>query len=92
MEDQRPLRTNTISISSRTGLQDNATHVERTSLKSDIPRRALATPRTALETMWVMGDVTLIESKDAMLIRNPITPYKNSQRINNTVRGKGCAQ
>lgn len=81
MEDQRPLHTNTISILSWTGLQDNGTYVERNSLKSDIPRRALATPRTALETIWVMGDVTLIESKDAMLIKNPITPYTTVSKL-----------
>jgi hypothetical protein len=32
------------------------------------------TPRTADDIMWVMGDVTLIESKLAMLIRKPMTP------------------
>ena len=33
-----------------------------------------ATPRTAEETMCVIGDVTLMESRLAMLIKNPMTP------------------
>jgi hypothetical protein len=45
------------------------------SWKSHIPRRDAATPRTAEETMCVMGEVTLIERRLAMLIRNPSTPW-----------------
>jgi hypothetical protein len=45
-----------------------------TSENNHIPRREAATPRTAEETMCVMGDVTLIESKLARLIMKPTTP------------------
>ena len=33
------------------------------------------TPRTAEETMWVMGEVTLIDNKLARLIKKPKTPW-----------------
>ena len=46
------------------------------SLNNSIANRDPATPRTADDTMCVMGEVTLIESKLAMLIKKPMTPYK----------------
>jgi hypothetical protein len=51
------------------------TYVLRTSPKTHIPSTAPATPRTALETMWVIGEVTLIDSRLAKLIKKPSTPY-----------------
>lgn len=44
------------------------------SWKSQRPRREAATPRTAEETIWVMGEVTLIDRRLAILIKNPRTP------------------
>jgi len=44
------------------------------SWKSQAPRIDAATPRTAEETMWVMGEVTLMESRLAMFIKKPRTP------------------
>ena len=46
-----------------------------TSLKSHTPNIEAATPRTADETMWVMGEVTLIDNKLAMLIKKPNMPW-----------------
>jgi hypothetical protein len=37
-------------------------------------RTEAATPRTAEDTMWVMGEVTLMESRLARLIMKPSTP------------------
>lgn len=42
----------------------------------DIPKSEAATPRTADETMWVIGEVTLIERRLAMLMRKPVAPYQ----------------
>lgn len=73
IEDIRPLFIDVcvgLRIEERLG-----TYELRTSLNSHAPRRAPATPRTALETMWVIGDVTLIERRLAILIKNPSTPY-----------------
>ena len=50
------------------------TYVLMMSLKSQTPSIDAATPRTADETMCVMGEVTLIESKLAMLIKKPNIP------------------
>lgn len=50
------------------------THVVMMSWKSHMPRRDAATPRTADETMCVIGEVTLMESRLAMLMRKPKTP------------------
>ena len=50
------------------------TYVVMISWNSHIPRSDAATPRTAEETICVMGEVTLIESRLAMLMRNPNTP------------------
>lgn len=44
------------------------------SLKSHTPRRDAATPRTADETMCVIGDVTLIDIRLARLMRKPNAP------------------
>ena len=51
------------------------------SWKSHLPRREAATPRTAEETMCVMGEVTLIESRLAMLMRKPRTPCATTVQI-----------
>jgi hypothetical protein len=51
------------------------TYLLRKSPKTHIPSTAPATPRTALETMWVIGEVTLIDSRLAKLIKKPSTPY-----------------
>lgn len=40
-----------------------------------MPRSEAATPRTAEDTICVIGEVTLIDSKLAMLIKKPKTPY-----------------
>ncbi len=47
------------------------------SWKSHTPRRDAATPRTAEETICVMGEVTLIDIKLARLMRKPNAPYGN---------------
>ena len=44
------------------------------SWKIQTPRKDAATPRTADETMCVIGEVTLMESKEARLIRKPKVP------------------
>ena len=53
---------------------DQCTNVVIISLNNFIANSDPATPRTADDTMCVMGEVTLIESKLAMLIRKPTTP------------------
>lgn len=45
-----------------------------TSLNTQTPRKDAATPRTADETMCVIGDVTLMERRLAILIKKPIIP------------------
>jgi hypothetical protein len=50
------------------------TYKVMTSWKSHIPRRVANTPRTADVTMCVMGEVTLMERRAAMLIKNPSVP------------------
>lgn len=52
------------------------TNVVMISWNNAIAKRDPATPRTADDTMCVMGEVTLIESKLAILIRKPTTPLK----------------
>lgn len=47
-----------------------------TSWNNHIPSTEAATPRTAEETMWVMGEVTLMERRLAMLIIKPRIPYE----------------
>lgn len=59
------------------------TYTEMISLNNDQPRIDAATPRTADETICVMGEVTLMESKLAMLIKNPKTPYINQKATDN---------
>jgi len=44
------------------------------SWNNHIPRREAATPRTAEEIMCVIGEVTLIERRLAMLMRKPNKP------------------
>jgi hypothetical protein len=58
-----------------------------TSWNNRIPRSDAATPRTAEETMWVIGEVTLIERRLAMLIKKPMAPYVRIKRIE--IREKG---
>lgn len=57
-----------------TGVKE-LTYVLMISLKSQTPSIDAATPRTADETMCVMGEVTFIESRLAMLIKKPNTPW-----------------
>lgn len=45
-----------------------------TSLNTHTPRKEAATPRTADETMCVIGEVTLMERRLAILIKKPSTP------------------
>lgn len=54
------------------------TYARITSRKSHIPRRDAATPRTADEIICVIGEVTLIESRLARLIKKPRVPYQMS--------------
>ena len=56
-------------------------YVEMISLKSHTPRNDAATPRTAEDTMCVIGDVTLMESRLAMPIRKPKTPWCKSTHL-----------
>lgn len=50
------------------------TNVVMTSEKSHMPRMDAATPLTAEETMCVMGEVTFMDNKLAMLIKKPNRP------------------
>lgn len=54
--------------------ENQCTNVVMVSLNNFIANRDPATPRTADDIMCVMGEVTLIESKLAMLIKKPMTP------------------
>ena len=56
--------------------EGDSTYVLMMSWKSQTPSIDAATPRTADETMCVIGEVTLMESRLAMLIRKPKTPCK----------------
>ncbi len=49
-------------------------HVDMMSPKHHLPSIEAATPRTAEEIMCVMGDVTLMDKRLAMDIRNPKQP------------------
>lgn len=42
--------------------------------KNQTPRKDAAPPRTAEDTICVMGEVTLMESRDAMPMRKPNVP------------------
>lgn len=53
------------------------------SRNNHIPKSEAATPRTADETMCVMGDVTLIDRRLAILMRNPKTPYEGHVKQHN---------
>jgi hypothetical protein len=55
-------------------MEGGDTYLEMMSWKNQWPRNVDATPRTAEEIMCVMGDVTLIERRPAMLMRNPSAP------------------
>jgi hypothetical protein len=73
MEDARPLK-NLFQARWKTLQNRRQTHEVMTSLNSHTPSTDPATPRTAEETIWVMGEVTLIDNKLAMLIKKPNTP------------------
>jgi hypothetical protein len=62
-------------------IQIDHTNLEIISWKNHRPRKDEATPRTALEIICVMGEVTLIDNRPAMLIRNPIAPYRIRNEI-----------
>ena len=72
IEDARPLGEDSINKKKIEGNQ--CTNVVMVSLNNFIANRDPATPRTADDIMCVMGEVTLIESKLAMLIKKPMTP------------------
>jgi hypothetical protein len=55
-------------------LGEETPNLVMTSEKSHIPNAEAATPRTAEETIWVIGEVTLMDNKLAMLIKNPNKP------------------
>ena len=46
-----------------------------TSEKTHTPRKEAATPRTADDTMCVMGEVTLMDKRLAIHMRKPIIPF-----------------
>ena len=54
--------------------EERTAHVVTISPNNQTPNRLCATPRTAEETMWVIGEVTLMESKEAMDMRKPSVP------------------
>ena len=54
--------------------RERTPHVVMISPNNQTPNRLCATPRTAEETMWVIGDVTLMESKAAIDMRKPNVP------------------
>lgn len=59
-------------------------YVVMMSWKSHMPSREAATPRTAEEIIWVMGEVTLMDKREAMDIRKPMMPcMRASFRISN---------
>lgn len=79
IDDARPL-TPSIRLGEG-GAEELGTHVVITSLKSHMARTEPTTPRTAEETIWVMGEVTLIDNKLAMLIKKPKMPLVDRQTV-----------
>lgn len=77
---------------------EDARPVVITSWNNHTPSTEPATPLTAEETMWVMGEVTLIDNKLAMLIKKPKTPViaEPQRKVLNgeipTVKGSGSAK
>ena len=65
------------NLSIRTPLTSNVTYNVIMSWKSQTPRKEAATPLTADETMCVIGDVTLMESRLAIPMRKPNAPYED---------------
>jgi len=53
---------------------DDARPLLMRSPNSHTPKKDAATPRTAEDTICVIGDVTFMDNKLAMLIKNPTTP------------------
>ena len=72
IEDARPLRNGVIFKKRKRGKP--CTNAVIISLNNFIANRDPATPRTAEDIICVMGEVTLMESKLAMLIKKPMTP------------------
>lgn len=75
MEEARPLNEvrSTFAIEGREKRRRNA-YVVMTSWNNHIPKSEAATPRTAEETICVIGEVTLIDKRLAILMRNPSAP------------------
>lgn len=73
IEDARPLREGSIKKERERG-KPHCTNVVMMSLNNFIANRDPATPRTADDIICVMGEVTLMESKLAMLIKKPMIP------------------
>jgi len=71
IDDARPLEEPLNVDSSKGG---TGTYVVMISRNNHTPRREAATPRTAEEIMCVIGEVTLIERRLAMLMRKPNKP------------------
>ena len=74
IEDARPLREDGIFFLEKRKRGKPYTNVVIVSRNNFIANRDPTTPRTADDIMCVMGEVTLIESKLAMLIKKPMTP------------------
>lgn len=60
--------------------KNKCTYVLMISWNSQTPSMDAATPRTAEDTICVMGEVTLMDSKLAMLIKKPNMPYHGSNQ------------
>ena len=77
IEEARPLQWKSVNVVS--GDYGVGTYCVTTSWKSHTPSSDAATPRTADETMCVMGEVTLMDIKLARLMRKPNAPYSKSR-------------
>lgn len=94
IEDARPLQMQIYMSQNPNKKHISETYVVMISSKSQIARSEPATPRTAEETMCVIGDVTLMESRLAMLIRKPMMPCSSAtggQRTRTRRRKGRCA-
>jgi hypothetical protein len=70
-----------VKVSLKTRAVEQATYDVRMSWNNHIPSKDAATPRTAEEIICVTGEVTLIERRLEMLIRNPNTPLSMEAQL-----------
>lgn len=70
----------TVSISITQATRPCITHCVNASLNTQMPMKVCSTPRIAEDTICVTGEVTLTESRPAMHIRKPTTPFDRQER------------